>query len=206
MAAKGLKGVEMPRQRSRYPDRYRRPARWIVATLFAISVTSTQLTRAEATQSREGANVHITAERAMRGMLELIRKTSSVVELTPEAMGDRLGLPIRRVSADHFGYAQSLGGGWAVSIERQPVGDAGPRVDLIFSPIGEGHPAATPICTPDFSQFTEELERMGFKRQGSYGEHGRWTYDAFDRRGEHVAVYPLVAGGGAVCVQMVLVR
>ncbi|MDR6937708.1 hypothetical protein [Luteibacter sp. 3190] len=151
----------------------------------------------------------VSAEQAMRGMLELIRRTPSVAEITPEVMGERLGLPIKRVTTDHFGYAQPLGDGWAFSVERHQIGDVGPRVDLIFSPTGEDRPAPTPICTPNFGQFTQALEGMGFKRQRARGEHGRWTYDAFDRPGQHVEVYPLVTDGAdmaAACVHMVLVR
>lgn len=79
----------------------------------------------------------------------------------------------------------------------------------IFSPVGEDRQAAAPICTPDFGHFTKELERMGFKRRSAHGEHGRWTYDAFDRPGQHVEVCPRVAEGvdaAAACVHMVLVR
>lgn len=185
-----------------------RPARLALAILLIASAPLMRAAEVKETP-RTTASAHVTAEQAMHGLLELIRATPSVAELTPETMGERLGLPIKRLSTDHFGYAQPLSGGWAFSVERQQVGSLGPRVDLIFSPIGEGRPAATPICTPDFGHFTKELERMGFKRQRAYGEHGRWIYDAFDRPGQHVEVYPLVADGAdaaAVCVQVVLVR
>lgn len=196
----------MPRQRLRQPGSPGHPARLALATLLAALAPLTHATEAKETPRMNASTAHVTAEQAMRGMLELIRMTPSVAELTPEAMGERLGLPIKRLSTDHFGYAQPLSGGWAFSVERQQVGAVGPRVDLIFSPVGEDRPAATPICTPDFGHFTQELERMGFKRQSAHGEHGRWTYDAFDRPGQHVEVYPLVAEGADACVHMVLAR
>jgi hypothetical protein len=199
----------MPRQRLRYPGLPGQPIRLALVTLLAASAPLTHATEAKETPRMNASAAHVTAEQAMHGMLELIRATPSVAELTPETMGERLGLPIKRLSTDHFGYAQPLAGGWAFSVERQQVGTVGPRVDLIFSPVGEDRPPATPICTPDFGHFTQELERMGFKRQSAHGEHGRWTYDAFDRPGQHVEVYPLVAeGAGATsaCVHMVLVR
>lgn len=199
----------MYRQRLRPPGMSGHSARVALATLLVASAPLTHATDVKETPRMNASTAHVTAEQAMHGMLELIRATPSVAELTPEAMGERLGLPIKRLSTGHFGYAQPLSGGWAFSVERQQVGSLGPRVDLIFSPIGEDRPAATPICTPDFGHFTKELERMGFKRQRAHGEHGRWTYDAFDRPGQHVEVYPLVTEGAdaaSACVQMVLVR
>lgn len=199
----------MPRQRLRHPGLFGQPARLVLVTLLAASAPFTHASEAKETPRMNAPVAHVTAEQAMHGMLELIRTTPSVAQLTPETMGERLGVPVKRLSADHFGYAQPLDGGWAFSIERQQVGSVGPRVDLIFSPIGEDRPAVTPICTPDFRHFTTELERMGFKRQSAHGEHGRWTFDAFDRPGQHVEVYPLVAEGAdatSACVHMVLVR
>src|ERR1700754_656559 len=157
-----MEGVAMPRQRLRQPGSPGHPARLALATLLAALAPLTHATEAKETPRMNASTAHVTAEQAMRGMLELIRTTPSVAELTPEAMGERLGLPIKRLSTDHFGYAQPLSGGWAFSVERQQVGAVGPRVDLIFSPVGEDRPAATPICTPDFGHFTQELERMGF--------------------------------------------
>lgn len=199
----------MPRQRLRPPQRIVHPVRLTLAVLLAASAPLTHATEAMETPRMNASTANVTAQQALHGMLELIRSTPSVAELTPEAMAKRLGMPIKRLSDDHFGYAQPLSDGWAFSIERQKVGTVGPRVDLIFSPVGEDHPATTSICKPNFGHFTQELERMGFKRQSARGEHGRWTYDAFDRPGQHVDVYPLVAEGAeasTACVHMVLVR
>lgn len=197
----------MSRQRLCHPRLLGRSARIALVALLAASAPLTHATEAMETSRMKAPTANVTAEQAMRGMLDLIRATPSVAELTPEAMGERLGLPITRLSADHFGYAQPLGDGWAFSVERHQVGTVGPRVDLIFSPVGEDRPIAKPICTPDFSHFTQELERMGFKRNRAYGEHSRWAYDAFDRAGQHVEVYPLVTEGTTgACVHMVLVR
>ncbi len=194
----------MPRQRMHHLGWFGQSMPLTFVLLLAASAPVTHATEAKGTNP---SAIHATAEQAMHGMLELIRTTPSVAGLTPEAMGERLGLPIRRLSKDHFGYAQPLRGGWTFSVERQQVGAVGPRVDLIFSPVGEDRPSPMPICTPDFGHFTRELERMGFKRQSAHGEHGRWTYDAFDRPGQHVEVYPVVAEGAdaaAACVRMVL--
>lgn len=199
----------MPRQRLCNPVTFRHPSRVALAALWAVSAALAPAIEAKETHRMSEHVAHVTAEQAMHGMLELIRTTPSVADLTAEAMGERLGLPIKKVSADHFGYAQPLSGGWAFSVERQQVATVGPRVDLVFSPVGEDRPAAAPICDPDFSHFTQELERMGFTRKSAHGEHGRWTFDAFDRPGQHVEVYPLVAEGADAshaCVQMVLVR
>ncbi|MET4678035.1 MULTISPECIES: hypothetical protein [unclassified Luteibacter] len=157
------------------------------------------------------ASGRITATQALDGVMALIRSHRSVAELTPESMGQALGVPVTRVSADHFGYAQQLPGDWSFSVQRQLVPSIGPRVDLAFSPIDEAEPSPQAICSPDFAHFTAALEQWGFTRQTSRGEHGRWTFDAFDRPGQHVEVYPLVhvgdtRGTDLTCVGRVSIR
>ncbi|QWT18540.1 hypothetical protein KPL74_12375 [Bacillus sp. NP157] len=203
----------MPAPSPRHHVLYRHPARVALATLLAASVGVVSATEAKEKPRMSEHAAHVTATQALQGMLELIRKTPAVGALTPEAMAERLGFPVKRHGPDDFGYAQALAGGWAFSVQRQAVASVGPRVDLIFEPVAEDDtPSPEPICTPDFSHFTQELERMGFKRQRTHGEHGRWTYDAFDRAGQHVEVYPLVDAGSRegdatrTCVSMVLVR
>lgn len=153
----------------------------------------------------------VTASQAMLGVLDLIRQNKPVAGITPESMGKALGLPITRVSDEQYGYAQRLPDGWSFSVQRKLVGSIGPRVDLVFAPVGEGDPSPSSICSPDFAHFTAELDRMGFARQTSRGEHDRWIFDAFDRPGQHVEVYPLVTpgkddAGDRTCVKMVLIR
>ncbi|WP_221174289.1 hypothetical protein [Luteibacter sp. 9135] len=153
----------------------------------------------------------ITATQALNGVMALIRSHKTVTELTPESMGQALGVPVTRVSADHYGYAQRLPGDWSFSVQRQLVPSIGPRVDLAFSPVDEAEPSPQGICSPDFAHFTAELEQLGFTRQTSRGEHGRWNFDAFDRPGQHVEVYPLVQPGDGpgkdlTCIKMVLIR
>lgn len=170
-------------------------------------------TEAMSNSSSRGTTVTVTATQALDGMLELVRNTPAVNSLTPHEMSERLGFPVTSVRPEAFGYAQPLPGGWAFSVEWQRVGAVGPRVDLIFAPATEqGEPSPDVICTPDFDKFTGALDRMGFKRQRMHAEHGRWTYDAFDRAGQHIEVYPLAKADTTdgkithACVGKVLLR
>lgn len=153
----------------------------------------------------------ITATRALDGVMALIRSHTTVAELTPESMGQALGVSVTRVSAEHYGYTQQLPGDWSFSVQRQLVPSVGPRVDLAFSTVDEAEPSPQVICSPDFAHFTAALEPLGFTRTTSRGEHGRWIFDAFDRPGQHIEVYPWVHPGDThgtdlTCVGRVSIR
>jgi len=153
----------------------------------------------------------ITATRALDGVMAPIRSHTTVAELTPESMGQALGVSVTRVSAEHYGYTQQLPGDWSFSVQRQRVPSVGPRVDLAFSPVDEAEPSPPVICSPDFAHFTAAVESLGFTRTTSRGEHGRWIFDAFDRPGQHIEVYPLVHPGDThgtdlTCVGRVSIR
>ncbi|MEV8522286.1 hypothetical protein ABZR86_20985 [Dyella marensis] len=153
----------------------------------------------------------ISASQALQRTLELIRGSRSVADITPETMQGAFGVQVKKVDPQQFGYGQRLPGNWAFSIMRQEVEGAG-RMDLNFDPLPGTKAALTDICDPDFAHFTAELESMGFARHSSHGEHNRWIYDAFERPGMRVEVYPEVARAdngdatGPACVKMVLVR
>ena len=153
----------------------------------------------------------LSASQALQRTLELIRGSKSVADITPESMQGAFGVPVKKVDAEEFGYGQRLPGNWAFSIMRQEVDGEG-RVDLNFDPLPGTQAALKDICEPDFARFTAELESMGFARHSAHGEHNRWTYDAFERPGMRVEVYPEVAHAdngeptGPTCVKMVLVR
>lgn len=153
----------------------------------------------------------LSASQALQRTLELIRGSKSVADITPESMQGAFGVPVKKVDSEEFGYGQRLPGNWAFSIMRQEVDGEG-RVDLNFDPLPGTQAALKDICEPDFARFTAELESMGFARHSAHGEHNRWTYDAFERPGMRVEVYPEVehAGNGEpsgpTCVKMVLVR
>lgn len=156
----------------------------------------------------------LTATQALQRMLELIRSSSRVTDITPETVHRIFGVQAKVIDQDRFGYGQRLPGNWAFSLERL-TGDGigGTRLDLIFDPIPGAQASPLPTtCEPNFAQFTEALVSMGFSRQSRYGEHGRWIFDAFERPGMYVEVSPLSAFAdsgeplGSTCVKMVLVR
>ncbi|WP_418120677.1 hypothetical protein [Variovorax sp. 350MFTsu5.1] len=153
----------------------------------------------------------LSADQALQRMLELIRSSRSVADVTPASMQRALGVQVKKVDSQQFGYGQRLPGNWAFGIMRQDVSGAG-RVDLTFSPLPGMQPVPWSRCEPDFARFTARLASMGFARHSSYGEHGRWLYDVFERPGMRVEVYPLPAeprNDGApapACVQMVLMQ
>jgi hypothetical protein len=153
----------------------------------------------------------LSATQALQGMLELIRGNQTIADVTPESMQHAWGVPFKIIDPQQFGYGQRLPGNWAFSVQRLTE-TAGPRVDLIFDPLPGKQASPVDICEPDFARFTAALESMGFQRNTSHGEHNRWTFDAFERPGMHVEVYPTVAQTnngepvGPTCVKMVLVR
>ena len=166
------------------------------------------MTTPAATHSSSG----LSATQALQGMLALIRDSKSVADVTPESMQRALGVQIKIVNPNQFGYGQRLSGNWAFSVQRLQAGTADPRVDLNFDPLPGTQASPADICEPDFAHFAASLESMGFSRHASHGEHNRWTFDLFERPGMRVEVYPIVAQTsngepvGPTCVKMVLVR
>lgn len=171
-------------------------------------------TQASKAQIESQTSPSLTATQALQRMLELIRASSRVTDITPETVHRIFGVQVKVIDQDRFGYGQRLPGNWAFSLERiTGDGIGGTRLDLIFDPIPGAQASPLPTtCEPNFAQFTEALVSMGFSRQSRYGEHGRWIFDAFERPGMHVEVSPLRAFAdngeplGPTCVKMVLVR
>lgn len=153
----------------------------------------------------------LSAQQAMERFLGLIRATRTLQDITPESMHEAMGVDIRSVSPDHYGYGQALPGNWAFSVERH-AGGAGPQVNLSFSPIPGKNASPEAACEPDFAHFADALLGMGFTRRASHGEHNRWLFDYFERPGMRVEVYPRTprsdrgAPTGPICVDKVLIR
>jgi len=179
--------------------------------LLAASGQSKDHVKEKHAMTTSAATDSLSASQALQRTLELIRGSKSVADITPESMQGAFGVPVKKVDPEEFGYGQRLPGNWAFSIMRQDVDGEG-RVDLNFDPLPGTQAALKDICEPDFARFTAELETMGFARHSQHGEHNRWTYDAFERPGMRVEVYPEVEHAdngeptGPTCVKMVLVR
>ncbi|VWD60663.1 hypothetical protein BLA50215_07307 [Burkholderia lata] len=161
-------------------------------------------------ESQAPANLSTT--QALQRMLALIQASSQVTDITPETVHRIFGVQTTAIGKDQFGYGQRLPGNWAFSIQRVTIGEISPRVDLMFDPIPGTQASPLTTCEPNFAQFTEALESMGFSRHAYYGEHNRWIFDSFERQRMHVEVYPLGAFSdsgeplGPACVKAVLVR
>lgn len=156
----------------------------------------------------------LTAKQALERMLELIRGIHAVTEVTPDLLQRAMGKDVHQIETGRFGFGQRLPGDWAFRVERyllQPHDEA--QLVLGFDPASDTDAAPVTACDPDYAAFTAALEGMGFARHPAYGEHGRWKYDAFDKPGIRVEVYPMYAQAkddadarGTRCVKRVLVR
>ena len=156
----------------------------------------------------------LTAGQALDRMLGLIRGIHVVTDVTPDLLQRAMGKDVHHTERGRFGFGQRLPGNWAFSVERyllQPHDVQ--QLELGFDPIPDTDAAPLAGCNPDYTAFTAALEGMGFVRHASYGEHGRWKYDAFDKSGIHVEVHPMYAqpkdvaeARGTRCVKRVLVR
>ena len=156
----------------------------------------------------------LSATQALQRTLELIRTIHAVTDVTPDLLQRVMGKDIHATGEGSFGFGQRLPGNWTFGAERylQRPHDV-PQMELGFDPVPNADTAPLTTCEPDFAAFTASLEAMGFKRYPAYGEHGRWKFDAFDRQGLRVEVYPMYAqpkddehAPGTRCVKRVLVR
>jgi|GEM_PF-715663 len=170
--------------------------------------------RASQSQSRieSQAPTELSTTQALQAMLELIRTSHRVTDITQDTVDRIFGVQTKVTAQDEFGYGQRLPGNWAFSIQRLVIPGIGTRVDLGFDPIPGTQAAPLTACEPNFAQFTGALESMGFSRRTLYREHGRWIGDSFERPGMVVQVYARTAftdtgePRGPVCVRMVLAQ
>lgn len=158
----------------------------------------------------------LSAHEALARLLELIRTTNSADDFTPTQLQEAMGVPIKyaRDGANRYGFGEPLTSAWSYGFGMDLESKFGARFEFSFN---QNEPGATgvpmsDICQLDFDQFTAELEKMGFKRERYYGEHGRFIHDWFDRSGMRIEVYPdgefvwtPENGGGRSCVKMVLI-
>jgi hypothetical protein len=156
----------------------------------------------------------LTTTQALQRMLELLRGIHAVTDVTPDLMQQVMGKQVHRTDGGAFGFGQRLPGNWAFGLQwylQRP--DDVPQMELGFDPIPSTQADPVASCEPDYASFTASLEGMGFRRHPAYGEHGRWMFDAFDKQGLRVEVYPMHAlskddpnAPGTRCVQRVRVR
>jgi hypothetical protein len=133
----------------------------------------------------------LTAEQVLTRLLELIRTTKSIEDFTPEHLSNVIGVEFKNISPGYYGFGEQITAAWFYGMELNEGSSTGrSRFYFSFNSNPATSPDMTSICQVDFDQFTTALEKMGFKRQRSFGEHGRFMSDLFDRHGMHIEVSP----------------
>lgn len=130
------------------------------------------------------------AEHALLRLLELIRTTPAMRDLTQEKLAQVIGLDFVASGSGRYGAGERITQDWWYGVELDQTLAAGPRLDFSFNPDQTGAaPSMSEICALDFDRFASELEAMGFTRERYHGEHGRVIHDRFERAGLAVTVY-----------------
>ncbi len=156
----------------------------------------------------------LSATQALQRMLELIRGIHAVTDVTPDLMQRVMGKQVHAMDEGMFGFGQQLPGNWTLGVRRYLLRPHDvPQMELGIDPVPNANAAPVNACEPDYAAFAAALEGMGFQRHPAHGEHGRWKFDAFDKPGLRVEVYPMYAqakdedsAAGTRCVKRVLVR
>ncbi len=162
--------------------------------------------------SSETFSPRLDAEQSLRRLLNLVRDSRTVGDITAARLREVFGVAFTEASGRH-GFGERVARDWWTSFEWVPDGAYGPQFEFAFRPDPpDANPAASAICALDYKAFAAELEAMGFRHETYRAEHGRIIHEQFDRPGMTVQVH---ARGEAdappektahACVQMVLVR
>jgi hypothetical protein len=152
------------------------------------------------------------AEQSLLRLLELIRGSKTVQDITTERLQQTFGVEFT-VDAGRSGFGERLTRDWWSSIELDPTHPYGPRVEFSFRPDQAGtYPPFSGICKIDFDRFAADLQKMGFSRETYRAEHNRVIHDLFQREGLTVTVYTRGEADSPpekithACVQMVLIN
>ena len=152
------------------------------------------------------------AERALLRLLDLIRDSKTVQDITAERLQATFGVPFAE-NAGRLGFAEQLSRDWWSSYEWDPTRDYGAQFEFAFRPSQpDVYPAATDVCAVDFERFAAELQKQGFSRETYRAEHNRVIHDRFEREGLTVTVYTRGESDASpekiahACVQMVHVH
>lgn len=149
------------------------------------------------------------AEQSLLRLLDLIRDTKTVADITPDRLQTIFGVSFAE-SDGRFGFAEQLSRDWWSSYEWDPTRSYGPQFEFAFRPAQpDAYPTASGICALDFERFAAELQTQGFKRETYRAEHNRVIHDRFERQGLTVTVYTRGESDASpekiahACVQMV---
>ena len=121
------------------------------------------------------------ARSLLSSLLDLIRATPRVADLTPERLGDAMHAEVKTFGpASYYGFGGRIDANWAYSVTVDQAAADGARLDLMFGPVpANATPEATAICDLDFDQVQHRLTADGFKHEPRYGEHGQILEDVF---------------------------
>ena len=132
------------------------------------------------------------AEGLLTGVLELIRTSQRLDDISPARLKAVLGIDVEyaRDGSGRYGAGGALAPGWTFGIEVVPPGTQGltPRLIFEITPAASGEtPDMAAVCQPDFEQFAARLQAMGLRRMPYHAEHGRYVHDEYLK--DHLAIY-----------------
>lgn len=165
--------------------------------------------------STQAGTSRLTAEQALTRLLELIRSSHSLGDLTAERVSEIMGVQVKRAadgSGDYSFYEPSAPG-WLHGFDFSTKHG---RFNFSFDPVKAGaSPDPAAICTPDLAQVASALEAAGFTKTPHYdaappsppeplpfsGErpsHGRLLDYTFERKQEGQGMAVVVYPGGSI--------
>lgn len=135
------------------------------------------------------------AEGLLTGVLELIRTSQRLDDISPARLKAVFGIDVEhaRDGSGRYGAGGALAPGWAFGIEVIPPGTQGltPRFSFDIQPAIAGTtPEMGAVCQPDFEQFAARLQAMGLQRTPYRAEHGRYLYDEYAKGPLSIGVTP----------------
>lgn len=152
------------------------------------------------------------AEQSLLRLLELIRGTSTVRDISAERLAQTFGVDFI-ASSGRLAFSERLTRNWSSSFELDPTYAYGPRFGFSFAANPPGtYPPLTEICEVDFNRFAADLQKMGFSRETYRAEHNRVIHELFQRPGLSVTVYTRGEADSPpesithACVQMVSIN
>jgi hypothetical protein len=154
----------------------------------------------------------LSAERALGGLLELLRESRSFADFTQARLERVLGVPFERAAdgKDRIGFGEQVTPDWVHGFELDRTGMHGPMFDYSLHPVVTGaHPDMTAVCGIDFDAFAAAMRAMGFTDSLYRAEHGRLMHMRFVRDGLVVTAMPRGesdAKAGHLCLWMVRIQ
>ena len=120
----------------------------------------------------------------LKSMLELIRGTHRVQDITPERLRAVMGLQVETWGPTRFGFRGDVTPRWRYFADVDVARAQAPGMEFSFVPTAPGSaPDATDLCAFDLDAFDAALRSEGFQGEPHYGEHGEVLWQQY-RRGQ----------------------